>query len=225
LGRGGGCGPFEEVIEVNEKESNLDLAADLRGFFHEALNAAFSERQVEATEPTSHYLVALLADFAKPDELTHESFERPLPLLLEEALASTGRERFDRLRALGDSVLYTSGFFLDHLETRGVELSYVSVLGARAYDSAASMLRHGGRATGTDAQKAPELFEELSQKFLRFARVLATVADGLFANSAHVNDRGVLRIYERWLRTGSSQLASALAAHGVVPTRGHGGLN
>lgn len=210
---------------MNEKEPHLDLAVDLHDFFHDALSAAFSERQVEATEPTSHYLVALLADFAKPDELAHESLERPLPLLLEDAFAAVGWERFERLRTLGDSVLYTSGFFLDHLTTRGVELSYVSTLGARAYDGAASMLRQGGRSTGQESSQAPELFEELSEKFSRFARVLATVADGLFANSASANDRGVLKMYERWLRTGSSQLASALAARGVVPTRGRGGVN
>jgi len=28
-------------------------------------------------------------------------------------------ERFERLRSLGDGVLYTSGFFADHLSTRG----------------------------------------------------------------------------------------------------------
>lgn len=210
---------------INEKESNLDLAVDLRGFFQDALGAALSERGVEATEPTSHYLVALLASYASPDELSHETLERPLPFSLEEALASTGRERFDRLRAFGDTVLYTSGFFRDHLETRGVELGYVSTLGARAYDSAASMLRRGGRTLGGESNRGPDLFEELSHGFLRYVRVLATVADGLFANSAQVNDAGMLRIYERWLRTGSAQLATALAAQGVVPTRGRGGVN
>lgn len=210
--------------DLNEKAPQLDLAVDLRGFFQDALDAAFSERNVEATEPTAQYLAALLADFAHPGELANETMERPLPLLLEEALSSSGPDRFDRLRALGDSVLYTSGFFLDRLETRGVQLNYVSTLGARAYGGAASMLRRG-RGNASDAPRGPELFDELAQKFARFARVLATVADGLFANSARANDAGLLRLYERWLRTGSTQLATTLAARGVVPTRGTGGVN
>ena len=30
--------------------------------------------------------------------------------------------------------------------------------------------------------------------------------------------RGLLKVYERWLKTGSERLASALTSRGVVPT-------
>lgn len=207
-------------MDVTHRDPQLELAADLRGFFHDVLVEALHERRVEASESTAHYLVALLADFAHPKEEAAEAFERPLPFLLQEALAAAGRERFERLRTLGDNVLYTSGFFLDHLETRGVQLTYVSALGARAYGSAASMLRVPGNSEG-----APELFEELADKFTRFAEVLSTVSEGLFANSAITSDSGALRTYERWLKTGSAQLSSALATRGMVATRGRGGVH
>jgi hypothetical protein len=210
-------------MDVTHKDPQLELAADLRGFFHDVLVEALHERRVEASESTAHYLVALLADFAHPKEETNEALERPLPFLLQEALAAVGRERFERLRMLGDNVLYTSGFFLDHLETRGVQLTYVSALGARAYGSAASMLRVPGQPSSADG--APELFEELADKFTRFAEVLSTVSEGLFANSAITSDTGALRTYERWLRTGSPQLSSALATRGMVATRGRGGVH
>jgi hypothetical protein len=38
------------------------------------------------------------------------------------------------------------------------------------------------------------------------------------------NARGLLRVYERWLKTGSDRLASALTSRGVVPTRGGKGV-
>jgi hypothetical protein len=209
---------------VTREDSLLELAADLHGFFQPALETALTERGVRASEPTAHYLVALLVDFAHPGGLTSQSMERPLPVLLEEALSSAGSERFERLRCLGDSVLYTSGFFLDHLETHGVELSYVSTLGARAYDSAAKMLRHAGGASTEDAPRAPELFDELAARFGTFAEVLATVADSLYATSAR-SSAGAVKLYERWLRTGSVQLGAALAERGLVPTRGRGGLH
>jgi len=208
---------------TRDDDSQLELAADLCGFFRPALATALSERRVSASEPTAHYLVALLVDFAHPGGMVSETLERPLPVLLEEAMKASGHERFERLRCLGDSVLYTSGFFLDHLETHGVELSYVSTLGARAYGNAASMLRRTGG--GDDTPRAPELFEELAEKFAPFAEVLATLADGLFANSARSSDAGSVKLYERWLRTGSTQLANALAERGLTPTRGRGGLH
>ena len=126
---------------VTREDPQLELAADLRGFFQPALQTALTERRVQASEPTAHYLVALLVDFAHPGGLATETLERPLPVLLEQALNAAGHERFERLRCLGDSVLYTSGFFLDHLETHGVELSYVSTLGARAYGSESATWR------------------------------------------------------------------------------------
>ncbi len=200
---------------------HIDLAADLKGFFREVLLEALAERRVAVSEPTTQYLVAMLVDFAHPDDMSKQNLDRPLPLLLQDALASAGGERFERLRTLGDNVLYTSGFFVDHLETRGVQLTYVQTLGARAYGSAASMLR----TNSANGECAPELFEELADRFDRFASVLARVADGLYASSQVGSHSGALKLYEKWLRTGSAPLASALAARGMTPSRGTGGVH
>jgi len=175
----------------------------------------------EATEAAEFYLAGLLADYAKPDRLEAEALDRPLTLLLDEALHTAGRERFERLRSLGDGVLYTSGFFADHLSTRGVELRYVRALGARAYDSAAAMLRQ----SAGDGSGAPDVFRELADNFAMFAEVVSRVADVLQANSAHNSNRQVVRLYERWVKTGSAPLAVALAGRGLTPQRGHGGIH
>jgi hypothetical protein len=210
--------------ENDNDDPRLATEVDLRGFFREALSLALVERKMATTAPTEHYLVALLSDFAHPDELTQETFERPLSLLLAEALNTVGRERFERLRTLGDAVLYTTGFFFDHLRTRGVHLDYVSSLGARAYDGAASMLRHADRGSG-EGNGAPELFEELAHNFTPFTEVLSTMANGLLARTAHGSDSGALRVYEKWLETGSAELARALMTRGIAPVRGHGGVH
>ena len=57
-----------------------------------------------------------------------------------------------------------------------------------------------------------------------FVRLLGHIADSLFANSAQTPG-GILKLYERWLRSGSHGLADALAARGVVPQRGDGTLH
>ncbi|HEY2408581.1 MAG TPA: hypothetical protein VGI10_21390 [Polyangiaceae bacterium] len=207
--------------DVSSVHVEIDLASDLYTFFEGLIDDALRTHGFEATEASERYVAGLLADYAKPAPLDAETLERPLTLLLDEALHSVGRERFDRLRSLGDGVLYTSGFFAEHLSTRGVELRYVRDLGARAYDGAASMLRHGGG----DAGAAPDVFRELADNFAMFADVVARVADVLQANSAHISDREVVRLYERWLRTGSSPLAAALAFRGVTPQRGQGGVH
>ncbi len=206
----------------------IDLSTDVRGFFSELVVAATEDRGIQSNDATTAYVAALLADYAHPDALTQTALERPFTLLLAEALESVGHERFERLRAVGDGALYLRGFFSEHLETRGVALKYVSSVGARAYDSAAAMLRrvHAGAHVGAvaDGAAAPDVFGELSERFDAFVALLGSVADRLVANGNATSPGGVLKLYERWLRTGSSDIASALGAHGLVPQRGSGGL-
>jgi hypothetical protein len=196
----------------------FDLSASLETFFHDVVDDAMRKKQVAATEAAEYYLVSLLTDFAKPDARSCEALERPLTLLLDEALHAPGQERFERLRVLGDGVLYVSGFFAPHLETRGVEVRYVTSLGARAYDSAGKMLR------GASGDAAPDLFFELAENFGRFAELLTAVAEKL-SLAATPSSVGILKMYERWLKTGSESLGSELLEHGVLPVRGAGGLH
>jgi hypothetical protein len=188
-------------------------------FFYDVVKDAIRLRGVAATESATRYLVGLLADYAHPGRRAGEALERPLTLLFDEAVrvADPG-ERFERLRTLGDGVLYGCGFFGDHFEARGVDPWYLHTLGMRAYGAASSMLR--GRA---DEGRQPDLFGELSDKFDAFVAVLTEVADATIAMGTETS-RGILKVYERWLKTGSERLASALTSQGVVPTRGPRGV-
>src|SRR5215471_1896597 len=203
----------------------IALARSVGGFFHEVVGEAVRARNVEATEEIRSYLVALLSDFARPDRSHGDPFERPLTFLLDEALRATGAERFQRLRTLGDSVLYISGFFADHIENRGVDAGYINNVGATAYRSAASMLRRSLPIEGREPESEEEnVFAELSRRFDRFVEVLTAVAETTLAQQAR-GERGLLKLYEKWLRSGSVILAGELGARGIVPLRGPGGLH
>jgi hypothetical protein len=193
-------------------------AHSVSGFFSDVVEDAIKARRVEATDGARGYLVALLTDYAHPAESAGDALDRPLTLLLDEALRATdAAERFQRLRVIGDGVLYGCGFFGDHFEARGVDPKYLHGLGTRAYGAASSMLKHG-------QDEGPDLFGELAQKFDSFVEVVAEVADATIAMGT-ASSKGLLLVYERWLKTGSERLASALTSHGVMPTRGtKGGL-
>ncbi len=193
-------------------------AGSVSEFFLEVVEDAIKARRVEATGGATSYLVCLLSDYAKPDVRAEEPLERPLSFLLDEALHTVEPgARFDRLRALGDGVLYACGFFGEHFEARGVATGYVMGIGTTAYGAASSMLR----VPGSSEQAAPvvDIYDELSSKFPAFVDVLSEVADATIAQSA-ASSKQVLKLYERWLKTGSDRLAQALGAHGLVPGRG-----
>src|SRR5271170_7486259 len=191
-------------------------AGSVSEFFLEVVEDAIKARRVEATGGATSYLVCLLSDYARPDVRAEEPLDRPLSFLLDEALHTVEPgPRFDRLRALGDGVLYACGFFGEHFEARGVATGYVMGIGTTAYGAASSMLRMPKH----DEVPAIDIYGELSSKFPVFVEVLSEVADATTAHCA-ASSKQLLKLYERWLKTGSDRLAQALGVHGLVPARG-----
>lgn len=206
---------------ANTPSSPLVAASSITGFFEEVVEDAVRARRVDATDGSKSYLVSLLADFAKPSAGSGGTFERPVTFLLDEALHTpVPAERFEKLRVLGDGVLYGCGFFGEHFEARGVEQRYLIGIGATAYGNAASMLRGAGEEeSGTRL----DIFGELAGKFGTFVGVLAEIADRSLSLGTG-SPSSLLKLYERWLKTGSDRLAEALTHQGVLPTRGPRGV-
>jgi len=192
----------------------IDPEVDVESFFQEAVRGAARAHNYDPEAPSTQYLVGLLADYARPETLHRGALDRPLALLLSEALETAGPERFRKLQGLGDDALYLSGFFADHLERRGTPRTFAQQVGANAYDAASAMLRRKGQKV-----HGPDVFDELASNFASLVEVLGDVADSLYAASAR-DPRGVLELYERWSRRGSQTLAAALVRVGVMPTRG-----
>ena len=188
----------------------------ISSYFTDVVEDAMKARRVEATDLATRYIVALLADFARPDVRAGQTLDRPLAFLLDEALhTAEPAERFERLRSLGDGVLYSCGFFGDHFEAKGVEQSYLVGIGSVAYGGASSMLR----VSAEDAARKLDIYRELADKFSSFVGVLAEISDATAAMGV-AGSRDLLKVYERWLKTGSERLAQALTSHGLVPMRG-----
>lgn len=190
-------------------------------YFRDVVQGAIQARQIQATDAALTYLVRLLCDYAHPDQNAESTLSRPLTFLLRDAMEATGSERFRRLRTLGDGVLYATGFFGSHIEQKGIDRAYVLSVGVTAYDNAAAMLRMSARASRVEG---PDVLGELAVKFERFVDVLSEVADGAIAGQAQ-DERSIVKLYERWMKTGSTRLAHELGTRGIVPTRGSGGLH
>src|SRR5262249_53371870 len=104
---------------------------------------------------------------------------------------------------------------------RGIDRGYVSSVGATAYTHAAAMMRI---KTRVEPKAVPDVLSELAAKFDRFAAVLRDVAEGTIVCGPR-DERSIVKLYERWLKTGSAPLAEELGARGIVPPRGSGSSN
>lgn len=204
---------------------SIVATGSISDFFHDVVEDVIKTRRVDATDGATTYLVSLLSDYAKPDARAEETLERPLAFLLDEALHTVQPgERFDRLRVLGDGVLYSCGFFGDHFEARGVDQKYLFSIGATAYGTASSILRVPQSSSSLDDDKRPlDIYGELADKFATFVDVLAEVANSTIAKGA-ASSKGLLKMYERYLRTRSESLANTLSSHGFLPNGGGKGV-
>jgi hypothetical protein len=186
----------------------MDLTQSLESFFAFEVDRAFKDEGVEANQLTVHYLVHLLAAYAaQPIE------DRPLALRLLQAIGASPRERRSTLREIGDTSLFVSGFWGDSLGGKLVDVDYYIDMGGTAYGE----LARGG--SGAAGELYGTVFGELATNFARFVEVLMTIS----RRTAHAgNDRDVVRLYERWLRTKSGWAARRLAEQGVMPALASG---
>lgn len=200
--------------------SPFTRAPDVDEFFRDLVTQAIKNRGFEPSTASASYVVALLAEAAKPNASALNVIgESSFTLMLAEAMETQGVARFEKLRLIGDGVLYVSGFFGDHLTRRGLAPYYVKGLGATAYGGAASMLRSvGAHASG------PDVFTELSHKFEMFVQLLSHVAEELAARAVR-DDSSLLDVYERWLKVQSDTLTELLLARGILPQRKSPGVH
>jgi hypothetical protein len=186
--------------------------SDVREFFREALQHALEQQHLRVKDHTEHYVVNLLAMFARTEALFEPGPNggrlKPLALLLAEALETQDDERrFRTLQRLGDVALFVSGFLANGFPRRLVNIDYHIAMGGRAYGALAQTSRYGPR------RALATVFAELEDKFQPLVDALNDISEGAVTRS----QRDVLRLYELWHKTGSRRARRLLMRLGIQP--------
>lgn len=184
-------------------------ATNARDFFHEMLTGAIARQRIGIQGETEVYLVNLLVDFVSAEQLFPADADgrpgaEPLAFMLKRAIEAPREQRARHLRRMGDTALYVSGFFADSLDRKLVDVDYYAAMGGRAYDALSDISRGERRAS---------VFSELAEKFLRIVDLFNEISE----RAAITTNAGVLRLYERYVRTGSERLRELLLTRGVLP--------
>jgi hypothetical protein len=173
-------------------------------YFKELVEGALAHQRISAGELTSFYVVNLLTGFLQQPTDPKDVEGKPLAVRLGEALEAAGMRQRDSLRQIGDISLFMSGFFADSLRRKLVDVDYYVSIGGTAYTALSRC--------ETDA--LAQVFGELAENFVGFVDVLSEVSERTSCSS----NMDLLRLYERWLKTGSRRSGQLLAERGVVPT-------
>jgi hypothetical protein len=173
-------------------------------YFKDLVEGALERQRVPSSEATAFYLVSLLVGFVCPERPEGGTLmDEPLAVRLARALQTGGMRQREGLRRVGDVSLFISGFFADSLSRKLVDIDYYITLGGYAY----------GSLSRRDEDACAEIFGELADKFVNYVDVLAEVSDRTSLNS----NTELLRLYEKWLRTGSRRNGELLVERGIVP--------
>jgi hypothetical protein len=162
-------------------------------YFKDLVNGALARQRLSAGELTSFYVVHLLASFL---ERPANDDGEPLALKLAHALDAGGARQRASLKQIGDVSLFVSGFFSDSLRRKLVDVDYYATIGGFAYSS---LSRY-------ESDTFSPVFAELAEKFNGFVDVLSCASNA-----------DLLRLYEKWLKTGSRRSGQLLVERGVVP--------
>lgn len=191
----------------------VEEVPNLQFYFHELVSGALQHQKLKADEHISFYLVNLLSHFTQSENIQRreDGEEMPLAILFCQAQNESPEVKVRLLRYLGDFSLLISGFFQDSLSRKIVDIDYYMSMGGAAY-SQLSTLNVFKRQQNLSAQ----LFGELAGGFVKWVDVISEVSEASHINS-HQN---LLRLYEKWVKTGSHRLKDLLSRQGVFPIEG-----
>lgn len=186
---------------------------NLCDYFRTSIDEAIAQQGVDLDPHTTHYVVNMMTLFSRSENFYEDDGEtyglRPLALMLADASdAPSAEHRNCILQRIGDVALFISGFFVESLAYKAVDIDYYIHIGGNAYGSLSEETRGTFRGNAF-----ADIFRELATKFQVLTDVLHEVRDSERSES-HL---GLLRTYEIWRKTGSRRAEKLLRKEGVVP--------
>lgn len=201
--------PERHSSSINQ-EATLSISNEsMAGFFTAQIEGAAQRQRVELTDFTKSYVVKLLLDYGQSGTLHSGPESETLAMLYLRSQQASPEERIQILRRLGDVALCISGFFADSLNRKVVDVDYYIDMGGGAYGALASIF---GRRR--NAEVFSGLYDELGKKFGGLVEVLNDVSEG-----SSVQNQSMLRLYDRWMKTGSERIHRMLCEKGIVPSK------
>lgn len=191
------------------QDPEIKIVVNPKEFFVSAVDQALEQRRVKAYPLVKSYLVNLLEHYVVADNLyeTSENTGRRVSGTLAEMYLKAGQAepsvRVDLLKRLGDTSLYISGFFGDSLKKKIVDIDYYAQMGGAAYGTLAD--------EGTESLYSP-VFKDFSKRFLEYVDVLTYISQKSLIHS----DEDLLRLYDRYIATGSKLAEEQLIEKGML---------
>lgn len=187
----------------------MNLFVSPQEYFKQIVQDGIKNRRLESLPRVEDYLINLLQHYLDAKNLFEpeydESGQRRPQTLAEMYLTASQMElsaRLEQLKRLGDRSLYISGFFGDSLTRKIVDVDYYVDMGGAAYRDLAEQ---------TSDETLARVYKVFSKRFVDYVDVLTYISQ---KSLTHTNE-SILRLYDRYLKTGSDLAREQLTEMGV----------
>ncbi len=183
-----------------------------REYFGSMVEEAVEKRQIHSSRGEQEYLITLLEHFLDArnlydeptvDEQTGLRKELSFSEIYLTAIQSEKSAQFELFKKLADRSLYISGFFGDSLNRKIIDVDFYVDLGGAAYANLSQI---------STERPMVEVYRTFSMRFVEFVDVLAYISHQSFIKS----NEGILRLYDRYIKTGSGLAKDKLIELGVL---------
>ena len=194
----------------------LLTSGNLRDYFREALGQAIGTSMVRLTQHCQLYLVNLLSEFSRSENVyagTNYGETPTLAVLMSRAAQADPQEAVRIYKHLGDSSLYLSGYFTESVENQSVSVDYYQTMGESAYAQVAGQIRYS-------EAKSSALFMELAERFGDLIAILNAVSfhgAKTAPENKNLEDKEVFDLIQRYKRTQNPEILKVLEKSGVNP--------
>lgn len=178
--------------------------------FKEVVQEAVNQKKVSTHPQVESYLVYLLKHYVDSRNfhapLKDDGVEKPPDTFAEMYLQAINAEtpkNKELMRIVGERSLYLTGFFSDSLQKKIVDVDYYLDIGSAAYLNLSYWTKEDTMAF---------VYQTISKQFLELVSIFNYISEKSLIQS----DQNILRVYDRYLRTGSELAREKLNELGVV---------
>ncbi len=190
----------------------MELVKGFDGFFVTEIEAAEEKLQLKLEPHSKLYLIHLLKHLSESEDFFYSDIiqDKPLGVVLLEAVHKNVFEKTRDLKAVGDLSLIFSGLYPDFLTRRLVDIDYFINLGKRSYH-----LLSDTYSSYKSKQELFRLYSQLVEDFLNLIEILTEISSEL-----HFMDYpDVTKALARWEKTRVRKYLEILKEYKLTPMK------
>jgi len=188
----------------------MDIVKGFDGFFVDEIESAEEKLQIQISPHSKLYLLHLLKHLSESSDFFFSDVvqDKPLSIVIMEALHKNLFEKTRDLKAVGDLSLIFSGLYPEHLTRRTVDIDYFIQIGRRSYSLLSET--YGPYRT---RQELYNLYSMLVAEFLSLIEILTEISGDL----NFIDHANIPKALSRWHSTKVRKYLEILNRHHVIP--------